>query len=253
MGLFSRSFKKEAIRSIFIVAIGMVAIWIALFVGFGTMNPFYVVASESMVPALEVYDVLVVQGNIPFEDIRLGDVIVFNRPSDHDRVIVHRVISVTDDDPKTIMTKGDANRSSIPGTDYPITEEEYIGKVIHTIPDAGYVTQALKPPVNYIIIAIIIGVIIIKQFKKDDRQQRPSFRESHPHYNTDVFTDEKKDSAYTDNTMHKDKPNYYDNDTDTNDTNDTKKDYDETHRDCLNDRRSDLDDNNNREDYDEKR
>ena len=127
-------------------------------------NPFYVVASGSMIPELQVYDVLVVQGRIPFEDLEIGDIIVFDRPSDHDRVIVHRIVSEIDDDPRTLRTQGDANRAPIPGTDFPITEVEYIGKVEYVIPEVGYVTQALKPPVNYIIIAIIIGIMISKQF-----------------------------------------------------------------------------------------
>ena len=38
--------------------------------------------------------------HIPFEDIKVGDIIVFDRPSDHNRVIVHRVVSIMDDDPK---------------------------------------------------------------------------------------------------------------------------------------------------------
>jgi signal peptidase len=68
------------------------------------------------------------------------------------------------EDPKTIRTQGDANPSWIRGTDYPITEEEYIGKVEYIIPQVGYITQILKPPMNYIIIAIVIGIMIIKQF-----------------------------------------------------------------------------------------
>jgi len=81
-------------------------------------------------------------------------------------VIVHRVVSVIDDEPKTLRTKGDANPASIPGTDFPITEEEYIGKVANTLPQVGYVTQLLKPPMNYVIIAIVIGVMIVKQITK---------------------------------------------------------------------------------------
>jgi len=124
-----------------------------------------------MIPKLEVYDVLIVQGHEPFEDIEKGDIIVFNRPSDHDRVIVHRVVSVIDDDPKTLRTKGDANPASIPGTDFPITEEEYIGKVVYTLPQVGYVTQLLKPPINYVIIAIVIGVMVVKQITKKKKKE----------------------------------------------------------------------------------
>jgi len=189
--LTKRSISKGVIKDIIIVGIGVLAIWIGLQVAFGTQNPFYVVASGSMIPVLQVYDVLIVQGDClgstdskncirldwytPFEDIKVGDVIVFNRPSDHNRVIVHRVVSILDDDPKTIRTKGDANPASIPGTDFPITEEEYIGKVAYTLPQVGYVTQLLKPPINYVIIAIVIGVMIIKQMSKRKKEKELPF------------------------------------------------------------------------------
>ena len=159
------------VKDIIIVGVGVLIIWLGLQVAFGTQNPFYVVASGSMIPVLEVYDVLIVQGHEPFEDIEIGDIIVFNRPSDHNRVIVHRVVSIIEDNPKTIRTQGDANPGSIPGTDFPITEEEYIGKVAYTLPQVGYITQLLKPPVNYAIIAIVVGIMIVKQFtKKKDKK-----------------------------------------------------------------------------------
>ena len=162
-----KTFQKEIIKTIAVVVIGFLIIWVGVQIIFGTQNPFYVVASGSMIPVLQVYDILIVQGHISFEDIEIGDIIVFNRPSDHDRVIVHRVVSITGDDPKTVRTKGDANTASIPGTDYPVTNDEYIGKVEHVIPQLGYFTQLIKPPVNYIIIVVVIGVMILKwQLKK---------------------------------------------------------------------------------------
>ncbi len=145
---------------------GVIIIWIGLQLAFGTQNPFYVVASGSMIPELQVYDVLVVQGHVDFEDIQIGDIIVFDRPSGQDRVIVHRVVSITDDDPRTLRTKGDNNVASIPGTDFPITEKEYIGKVEYKIPQIGYVTQILKPPINYILIVIVIGFLVVKEMIK---------------------------------------------------------------------------------------
>ena len=170
-----KSISKGVIKDIAIVGIGVLVIWIGLQVAFGTTNPFYVVASGSMIPVLEVYDVLIVQGHKPFEDIEVGDIIVFNRPSDHDRVIVHRVASILDEDPKTVRTKGDANAASIPGTDFPITEEEYIGKVAYTLPQVGYVTQILKPPINYVLIAIVVGAMIFKQMRNRKEETKPDF------------------------------------------------------------------------------
>jgi len=184
--LAKRSIPKGVIKDIIIVGVGVLVIWIGLQVAFGTQNPFYVVASGSMVPVLEVYDVLVVQGHEPFEDIGIGDIIVFNRPSDHNRVIVHRVASIIDEDPKTIRTKGDANPASIPGTDFPITEEEYIGKVAYTIPQVGYVTQLLKPPINYVIIAIVIGIMIVKQISKKKSEKELTFTDPLDSENDDI-------------------------------------------------------------------
>jgi signal peptidase len=171
MKLNKKLMSKGIIKDIIIVGIGVLAIWIGLQFVFGTPNPFYVVASGSMIPVLQVYDVLIVQGHESFDDIKEGDIIVFNRPSGHDRVIVHRVAAIIDDEPKTIRTKGDANPASIPGTDFPITKEEYIGKVAYVIPQVGYVTQLLKPPINYIIIVIVIGVMIVKQMAKKKNEK----------------------------------------------------------------------------------
>lgn len=175
--LNKKSISKGILKDIIIVAIGVIAIWVGLQVAFGTQNPFYVVASGSMIPVLQVYDVLIVQGHEPFEDIQVGDIIVFNRPSGHDRVIVHRVAAIIDDEPKTIRTKGDANPASIPGTDFPITKEEYIGKVAYVIPQVGYVTQLLKPPINYIIIVIVIGIMVVKQMSKKKSEKELSLQD----------------------------------------------------------------------------
>ncbi len=183
------SISKGVVKDILIVALGITIIWLGLWIAFGTANPFYVVASGSMVPELLVYDVLIVQGHEPFEEIKVGDIIVFDRPSDHDRVIVHRVASIIDDDPKTLRTKGDANPASIPGTDFPITEEEYIGKVVFVVSQVGYVTQILKPPTNYILIAIVIGIMIAKQMIKKQKEKELTFE------NPFGDKDETKDSS----------------------------------------------------------
>ncbi len=194
---------KGVIKDIIIVGVGVLVIWLGLQVAFGTQNPFYVVASGSMIPVLEVYDVLIVQGHEPFEDIEVGDIIVFNRPSDHNRVIVHRVVSIMEEDPKTIRTQGDANPGSIPGTDFPITQEEYIGKVAYTLPQVGYITQLLKPPVNYVIIAIVVGIMIVKQFTKKKDKKGLEFTDTKDSETSDVIEELEdldkiaKDSEYS--------------------------------------------------------
>jgi signal peptidase I len=160
------SLKSGIVKDIIIVVVGIAIIWIGLRVAFGTENPFYVVSSGSMIPNLEIFDVIVVQGHVNFDQLKVGDIIVFNRPDGHDKVIVHRVAEILNKDPLVIRTKGDANPGSIPGTDFPITKNDYIGKVVYVIPQIGYVTRILTPPINYIIIAVIVGVMLVKQFGK---------------------------------------------------------------------------------------
>ena len=202
--MIKKIISKGVIKDILIVVVGVLIIWLGLQIAFGTQNPFYVVASGSMIPVLQVYDVIIIQGHVPFEEIEIGNIIVFNRPSDHDRVIVHRVISITDDNPKTIRTQGDANNASIPGTDYPITEEEYIGKVEYTLPQVGYVTQLLKPPTNYIIIVIVVGVMVVKQMmqKKKKNVTTDTFSSENPETNEELsdINEIEKDSEYSEHT-----------------------------------------------------
>nr|AIF20000.1 peptidase S26B, signal peptidase (SEC11, sipW) [uncultured marine thaumarchaeote KM3_88_C09] len=192
---------KNIIKDIVIVAVCVAVVWIALQVYFGTPNPFYVVSSGSMYPELAMYDIIVVTGHASFEDVKVGDIIVFDQPKDHKKVIVHRVVAVVDDDPKTLRTKGDNNQASIPGTDFPITEEEYIGTVVHLIPQVGYVTKILQPPVNYIIIAIIIGIMIIKQISARQKKKEDiinNFDESQSNENIDKISNDEEYSKLKD-------------------------------------------------------
>ena len=157
---------KGIVRDVVIVAVSIAIIWIGLQAYFGTSNPFYVVSSGSMYPTLAMYDIIVVTGHAQFDDVTVGDVIVFDRPKDEAKVIVHRVVAEVGVDPKVLRTKGDNNQESIPGTDYPITEENYLGTVVYVIPQVGFITKILQPPINYIIIAVIIGIMVIRQISK---------------------------------------------------------------------------------------
>ena len=119
----------------------VVAVVIAIFVigtkfVLGTANPFYVVSSGSMIPTLNVGDLVIIQhssnnssSSSSFNTLKVGDIIVFKsygvtRAGQH-ITIVHRVAAITMDihGSRIIITKGDANPSSIPLVDYPIMEK----------------------------------------------------------------------------------------------------------------------------------
>jgi signal peptidase len=139
---------------------------------FGVGNPFYVVASGSMIPRLNVADLVIVKHTAgdkedsSFSNLWVGDIIVFNTPYNttegKHKVIVHRVAEIVTDaeGERIIRTKGDANSGSIPRLDYPIREKDYIGKVVYDIPKVGLVTQILSPPINYVLIRIVAIALV---------------------------------------------------------------------------------------------
>jgi signal peptidase len=175
-----------AVKDIAIVVIGVAIVWLGLRFVFGTNNPFYVVSSGSMVPTLNINDVLIVKdgngsnsGADSFNSLKVGDIIVFHRPTGQDRVIVHRVAEIYNnfEGERIIRTKGDANPSSIPGVDYPIRAQQYIGKVAYVIPGIGLLTKIISPPVNYVIIVVILAILF---FNKMGRRKDTETSQSSP-------------------------------------------------------------------------
>jgi len=158
--------KNHSIRGILIVALGVAVIFIGFKMAFGAGNPLYIVSSGSMVPALHINDVILVQENIPFDRIKIGDVIAFVNPSDRGELIVHRVAQIMDQNPLLIRTKGDANSGSIAGIDLPITKYDYVGKVAYVIPQIGYLAKVFVTPLNYIVIASIMGIVVLAPFTR---------------------------------------------------------------------------------------
>jgi len=212
---------KGIVRDVIIVAVAVTVIWIGLQVYFGVSNPFYVVSSGSMYPELKEYDIIVITGHKAFEDVKVnsppllggegdgckgdgpmldGDIIVFDRPKDHNKdhkkVIVHRVCLEMSYDPRVLKTKGDNNQSSIPGTDYPITEKEYIGTVVHVIPQVGFITKILQPPINYIIIAVIVGIMVVRQIFQNKNKKELAFSDSDEQQTNEKIDDLSNDDEY---------------------------------------------------------
>ncbi|HET7390147.1 MAG TPA: signal peptidase I [Nitrososphaeraceae archaeon] len=151
------------IRYVIIIAVGITIILLGFWFTFGELNPFYVVASGSMIPNLNINDFVIVSHNVQFNSLKVGDIIVFKTYGTDDsgqhETIVHRIAEIVTDPSngeKVIRTKGDANPDSIPGADYPIFQALYIGKVVYVIPKLGVITDILNPPTNYILIGLIL-------------------------------------------------------------------------------------------------
>jgi len=171
----SRSPLTRALVSIGAVLLGMIVIWIALTIAFGTTTPFFVVSSGSMIPRLEVGDIIIVDGRIDFISLNRGDIIVFQEPLYGNKVIVHRVYNIYEDITRRIATKGDHNSGP---DDWRVTSKDYIGTVIFTIPKIGLITTALAPPLNYIVIAIVIAAVFMLELRTKKNEQETNIQQT---------------------------------------------------------------------------
>ena len=122
------------------------------------------VPSGSMEPNIPIWSLCVVNARTPYEEIEVGDIVVYNRRSD-DLRIIHRVIEITDG---ALVTKGDANQVS----DGPsVTPDNLYGKYLFHIPGVGRVMYLAKTPAGIAVTAAVV-VALLLWLAADDRRER---------------------------------------------------------------------------------
>jgi signal peptidase len=137
-----------------------------------TDSPVMVVPSTSMVPTLNVGDIVIVKGVDP-NTITVGTIIIFRSPNGSIDII-HRVIGITKQGDKLYFeTKGDHNPAADPWRPG-VPAENVKGVLVGKIPYVGYVTLALSGPVGYVVIALLIFLMIV--FEYYDSRKKPSRR-----------------------------------------------------------------------------
>lgn len=118
----------------------------------------YVVASGSMVPALNVGDVSVVKETNASE-ITYGDIITFQMESGRPEVATHRVVGVgqTSGGEYSFATKGDAN--NVADLDL-VTEQQIRGKVIYSIPKIGWLSTLVSGKAKEVgLLVLAVGLL----------------------------------------------------------------------------------------------
>ena len=105
----------------------------------------YTVTSGSMEPNIHTGSLCFVNTRTDYEDIEVGDVVVFSTATGSK--VTHRVISITDDG---FETKGDNNDNS---DGVSTTKSNFYGKTLFSIPYLGYAVVYLKQPV---VVAVVI-------------------------------------------------------------------------------------------------
>jgi signal peptidase I len=107
--------------------------------------PFFVISDNpsSMSPTIDYADAVMVY-KTSFDSIEVGDIIVFKDPRGVPTTVVHRVVAVNTSGSATfLLTKGDNNLTNPTIDPWQVTEEDYISKVVATIPSAGYISPSL--------------------------------------------------------------------------------------------------------------
>lgn len=136
----------------------------------------YTIVSPSMVPNINVLDVIITTRVSDPSKIKVGDVITFNSTDYRSSgvTVTHRVkkIEKTSDGKYLFTTKGDANNTE-DATRQPFSS--IYGKVLLRLPKLGYIQYILSTVLGWLLLIIvptvlIIGADIIKIIKtiKDD-------------------------------------------------------------------------------------
>jgi signal peptidase len=166
VGFLRRNELLKTMMVLAFVVLAEYAMFFGLKVAFRTEYlPFHPVSSESMVPTLNVGDLIVVRGVDP-GSVTIGTVIVFHSPRNYDMLIVHRVVGISTQGGKLYFeTKGDNNPTKDGWYPHPgVPEGNLVGIVIGKIAYVGYVILALKEPLGMTVIVLLTAFVIIYEF-----------------------------------------------------------------------------------------
>ena len=137
----------------------------------GTEYPIVVVEGVSMEKTYYDGDLAVLRG-IPKENIKIGDVIVYQRAIGGLRII-HRVVDKRLVDGKLyFVTQGD-NRATNPYPDPPVPAEAVIGVVMVHVPVLGGVVLTLQSPIGLVFSGVLIVLILLLDvFSGEDKLKK---------------------------------------------------------------------------------
>lgn len=154
-----------------------------------------IVRTTSMEPTITPYSVCLVTTRVRYEDLSIGDIVVFTRASDGEKV-VHRVVEMTDEG---VITRGDANRND---DGVSVTPDTLFARYIMHIPYLGYIYVFVRTPIGVVtIVALFIALAVLNIATANARRkpdshpypgssQGPSSRSGHmsPGYHCDYWT-----------------------------------------------------------------
>ncbi len=178
--------KKSRLRHlhylVYLIPVALIIVgYFAISFATNEASPFTIVTGVSMQPTILAGSIAMIS-RVPFDQLKVGDIIVFTPPlasssggcdsspgpsltqesSGAPCFVIHRIVDILDTGGQIqIKTKGDNNPGSIPGIDFWITQQLYVGMVILQLPVAGYITQApYNEYLGILLLALFIGELL---------------------------------------------------------------------------------------------
>ena len=150
---------KKVLSRLVLVVLSLVLAGLA-FMYFADGYNLYIVRSESMVPTINMGD-LIVTGpmNGPFDgEVKAGTIVTFLH---NKQLITHRVKAV---DGEALVTMGDAAEEPDP---WPVTMSDVQGTYMFRIPYVGFLTNFIRTKQGWFISIIIPGALLVCWLAKD--------------------------------------------------------------------------------------
>lgn len=125
---------------------------------FGVLSPYElkIVRSGSMEPAIATGSLVLIH---PATDYKVGDVITFGDDTRTSIPTTHRIVSLRNENGTAYYsTKGDANED---GDASETPASKIIGRVIYTLPYAGYILAFSKTQLGFLLLVLIPAALII--------------------------------------------------------------------------------------------
>lgn len=149
-------FSKGLLRFTAVVLIAVAMAGSFLLISQRVLNPFHVVASNSMYPQIKTGDAVVIKDVNP-EEVKVGQVIIFQDPEKNGDYVIHRVVGVEKSGQVCFFTtKGDNNPVADPRK---VPTGEVVGEVGAKLPRFGKFLNFLTTPKGYVsCIAVPAGI-----------------------------------------------------------------------------------------------
>jgi signal peptidase len=161
-----RTLKNPTVRVVILIVILFAATYGGVEVmrlALHTESPLMVVSSGSMVPVLNVGDIIIVRGVDP-KTVTVGTIIIFHSPYEYDMPIVHRVVAVLNDNGSIyFQTKGDHNDIQ---DGWKVPAANLMGVYVMKIPYIGLISLELRGPLGVTLIVLLVALIILVEYSE---------------------------------------------------------------------------------------